>query len=115
MPLIFGSEYREFLSISQGAKFAPNAGDPHNALYHFIVAINTKSPPFTSAENFISTMSHGITLGWLGSSVAIYNDDDPVWEELAKLPPEKLQKAFPRLTSAACRSRFGRKCRTVCV
>ena len=95
MPLIFGSEYREFTSISQGAKFAPNAGDPHDALYHFILAINAKSPMFTSAENFLSTMSHGVTLGWLGSSVAIYSDDDPVWEELAKLPPEKLQKAFP--------------------
>ena len=94
MPLIFASEYREIVSISEGAKIAPNAGDPHDALYHLIVAINTKSPMFTSAENFISTMSHGITLGWLGSSVAIYTDDDPVWEELAKLPPEKLQKAF---------------------
>ena len=42
-----------------------------------------------------STISHGVTLGWLGSSVAVYADDDPVWKELAKLPPEKLEKAFP--------------------
>jgi hypothetical protein len=27
--------------------------------------------------------------------VAIYTDDDPVWEELAKLPAEKLEKTFP--------------------
>ncbi len=95
MPLIFGSDYREFTSLTQGAKFAPNAGDPHDALWHFILAVNPKSPTFTSAENFISTISHGVTLGWLGSSVAVYADDDPVWKELAKLPPEKLEKAFP--------------------
>ena len=40
-------------------------------------------------------MSHGVTLGWLGLSVAVYADDDPVWQELAKLSPEKLEKAFP--------------------
>ena len=34
---------------------------------------------FARAENFISTMSQGVTLGWLGSSVAVYADDDPVW------------------------------------
>jgi hypothetical protein len=94
MPLIFGSEYREFVSLTQGVKFAPDAGDPHGALWHVILAINPKSPTFTSAENFLSIISHGVTLGWLGSSVAAYNDDDPVWEELAKLPPEKLQKNF---------------------
>jgi hypothetical protein len=95
MPMILGSDYRTFAAISEGAKFEPNAGDPHDALLHVILAINTKSPMFTSAENFLSTMSHGATLGWLGSSVALYVDDDPVWEELAKLSPEKLAKVLP--------------------
>ncbi len=49
---------------------------------------------FGQAENFISGMSQGVTLGWLGSSVAIYADEDPVWQELAKIPSEKLERSL---------------------
>ena len=41
-------------------------------------------------------MSQGVTLGWLGSSVAIYADDDPVWQELAKTSHEKMERFFPQ-------------------
>ncbi len=84
MPLILGTQYREFASISAGAAFAPDAGDPHDALLHFILAINAKSNQFRQAENLMATMSQGVTLGWIGSSVAVYVEDDPIWEELAK-------------------------------
>ena len=94
MPLIMGTEYRQFVSISQGAQFAPDAGDPHDALVHFILAINAKGPQFRQAENFLSTMSKGVTLGWLGSSVAVYVDDDPVWQELAKVPSRELESSL---------------------
>jgi hypothetical protein len=47
---------------------------------------------FGQANNFISAMSQGATLGWLGSSVAIFADNDPVWQELAKVPSEELQR-----------------------
>jgi hypothetical protein len=104
MPLIAGSEYREFLSISREGKFAADAGDPHDALIHFILAINPKSPMFGQAENFLSTMSQGVSLGWLGSSVAFYADDDPVWQEVAKIPLDKLERSLgeqiPRLPLA---------------
>jgi hypothetical protein len=95
MPLIFGTDYREFVSLSEGAKIAAEAGDPHDALLHFILAIDVKSPVFTRTENFISAMSQGVTLGWLGSSVAVYIDDDPFWGELAKIPRDKLERSFP--------------------
>jgi hypothetical protein len=95
MPLIFGSEYRDLVAISDGAKIAPDAGDPHDALIHFILAINTKSPMFARANSFVSMMSQGVTLGWLGSSLAVYVDDDPIWAELAKIPSDKLRKSFP--------------------
>ncbi len=106
MPLILGTQYREFASISSGAKIAPDAGDPHDALLHFILAINTKSNQFRQAENLISTMSSGVTLGWIGSSVAFYADDDPIWEEMAKLSKKELNdsyvlKNFHRLPIAA--------------
>jgi hypothetical protein len=91
MPLIFATEYREFQEISGGAKFAPDAGDRHDALFHLIVAVNTKSPMFQRTENFLSSMSHGVTLGWLGPSVAIYADDDPVWREIAQLKTHNMQ------------------------
>lgn len=93
MPLIAATEYREFLAISEGAHFAPNAGDPHDALVHFILAINTKSPMFNRADNFLGTMSKGATLGWLGSSVAVFAEADPVWEELAKLAAKNPNEA----------------------
>jgi hypothetical protein len=95
MPLILNTQYRELAAISEGAKIAPDAGDPHDALVHFILAINTKSSMFGMANNIIATASHGVTLGWLGSSVAVFVDDDPVWAELAKVPSDKLQKTFP--------------------
>ena len=94
MPLILGTEYREFASISSGAKFVSDAGDPHGALLHFILAINTKGPQFRQAENLISTMSNGVTLGWVGSSIAVYLDDDPIWQELAKIASDKNAETF---------------------
>jgi hypothetical protein len=84
MPLIVGTEYREFVDISRGARIAPDAGDPHAALLHFILALNPESPRFQAASNFVSMTAKGVTLGWIGSSVAVYADDDPFWAELAK-------------------------------
>jgi hypothetical protein len=84
MPLILGSEYRELAAISQGGKFAPDAGDPHGALVHFILALDPKSPMFQTYGNLLASMIHGASLGWIGSSLAIYADADPFWQELAK-------------------------------
>ena len=61
------------------------------------MAINTKSPMFTSAENFISTMSHGITLGWLGSSVAIYTDGSG-WATAESMKVARFAHAAVRLS-----------------
>lgn len=84
MPLIWRTEYRECINISRGGSFAPDAGDQHGALVHFILALDHKSPMFQSAGNFLNSMSKGATLGWVGSSVSVYVDDDPFWAELAK-------------------------------
>jgi hypothetical protein len=84
MPMILGSEYRELASISQGGKFAATAGDPHGALVHFILALDPKSPMFQTYGNLLTSMVHGASLGWIGSSLAIYADADPFWLELAK-------------------------------
>ena len=88
MPLIWGTEYRQLISISQGATIAADAGDPHNALVHAILAVNTKSEMLQRQSNFARMMAGGLQvdpLGWLGQSVCVYMDDGPFWDELAKV------------------------------
>ena len=90
MPLIMASEYSQFAEISQGAKFDPAAGDPHQALAQFILALNHKSALFRMGEGFAAIMGQTISLGWIGPSVSVYADDDPFWADLAKVKEEKL-------------------------
>lgn len=101
MPLIWQTNYREFISVTQGGQFAPDAGDPHGAALHLIFALGPKSFVRQMGENFVSTMGKGATLGWIGSSLTIYAEEDPFWAQLAKQPEAKrgefLEKEFPRL------------------
>src|SRR5262249_16617447 len=81
--------------VSRGAKFAPTAGDPHNALVQVIMALNKQSRLFRQGEGFALMAVSGqpgskISLGWVGPSITAYADDDPFWAELAKVEPEKL-------------------------
>ena len=90
MPLIVASQYNQFAEVSQGAKFDPQAGDPHQALAQFILAVNHKSSLFRSGETFAAGLGQTISLGWVGPSVSVYADDDPFWDDLAKVPEDKL-------------------------
>ena len=94
MPLIWGTDYRELVSVSRGAAFAPRDGDPHDALAHVILAINTDSGMFQAAGNFISTMAKGVSLGWLGESVSLYADNDPFWREVAEIEDANERENF---------------------
>lgn len=92
MPLIAGSDYRQFIAISQGAQVAAGAGDPHGALAHAVLAINTQSPQMQRwgafAAGFMPTLRVD-PLSWLGSTVSLYIDDDPVWKELREMTPQE--------------------------
>ncbi len=102
MPLIWGSDYREMVAVTQGAEIKPGAGDPHDDVAHFVMSFNAKSPTVREASNFASTMAPGIgvePLSWIGQSIAIYADDDPAWAELAKVAPEKWETDFPSLAA----------------
>ena len=95
MPLIWGTEYRSLISVSQGATIAPDAGDPHGALVHAILAINTKSETLRRQSNFAQALTGGMQLdplGWLGNSVSLYLDDGPFWDELAKVEADQREK-----------------------
>ncbi|MCE9592046.1 MAG: hypothetical protein K8S99_16180 [Planctomycetes bacterium] len=91
-PLIASTEYREFIELTKGATIAPTAGDPHPDLLHAVMAIDAKSRMAQRGGMFAVTAAPGINidpLGWLGQSIAIYVDEGPLWQEAAKLPPEK--------------------------
>jgi len=107
MPLIWGSEYNQFISITRGAEIKPTSGDPHAALMHFVMSLNRESPVVRQGNNFLLGMAPGSKLdplSWLGESISIYADEDPIWEEIAKIDPDKwdseLSKKFPRLPIA---------------
>ncbi len=86
MPLIVNTEYRQFIGFATGAEIKPSSGDPHDALVHFVTAFNRDAAEVREADNMLKTMIQGAAnpLSWLGSSIAIYADDDPFWADLAK-------------------------------
>ncbi len=84
MPLIFGTEYRELVAVSQGAALPPGAGDRHAALFHGILALNRQSRWFEDANDWAGTLMAGLSLGWVGRTIEIYADDDPFWREFSK-------------------------------
>ncbi|MCX6929923.1 MAG: hypothetical protein NT154_42935 [Verrucomicrobia bacterium] len=106
IPLIAGTEYGQFISLSSGARIAPDAGDPHpEALLHLALALNSQSPLIKDSGNFLSNFSSSLKinpLGWLGQCLAIYADQDPFWAELthADKSADFLEKNYPRLPVA---------------
>jgi hypothetical protein len=106
MPLIAGSQYREFIGISSGARIAPDAGDPHpEALCHLALALNAQSEPIRESGNFLGNFSPSMRvnpLGWLGQCLAFYADRDPFWSELQKATNSStfLEQNYPRLPVA---------------
>jgi len=90
MPLILGTQYRQFTEISLGGHFDPSAGDPHDALAQFMLALNRESPMFKRGENFASMMGQAVSLGWIGRWATVYVDDDPFWKDFEKVKNEDL-------------------------
>lgn len=105
MPLIWGSDYRTWVELSRGVALKPGAGDPHDALAHFVTAVNAKSDRIRQWEGFTVGLVKVGLFDWLGESVAWYVDDDPLWQELAvaKTPQEAsqfMERNFHRLPIA---------------
>ncbi|MCL2639859.1 MAG: hypothetical protein FWD53_03345, partial [Phycisphaerales bacterium] len=85
MPLIFNTDYREMIRLSQGATLDPTAGNPHNALAQAILAINRDSDLFKRSEGFAGMMAPDLKnpFAWISNYVSVYADDDPFWKDLA--------------------------------
>ncbi len=85
MPLIAGTEYRDYIEIVSGVQLKPTAGDPHEGtLAHFAIAVNPKAPPVKSIGSFVQGQMQVSPFSWLGDSVSVYVDSDPFWNELAE-------------------------------
>lgn len=99
MPLIEGSEYRQFIALSRGAKLKPDAGDPHGAAVQFIFALNKEAPTvqqYTGMARLFAPQLKADPLGWFGSWITIYADDSPLWDEMAKLKTDKEARDYLR-------------------
>ncbi|HEV8604820.1 MAG TPA: hypothetical protein VGQ99_05610 [Tepidisphaeraceae bacterium] len=87
MPLIGGTQYRDFVNISRGAKIGPTDGDPHGAMVQLVVAINKESTELKSMAGWLEEFAKPLkldALGWMGDSLAVYFDDDAYWNDLIK-------------------------------
>ena len=90
MPLIEFSDYRQLVNISQGAVIGEHSGDPHaESLVHGVLALNTDSELLSRGANMASTVANVNPLSWIGQSVALYVDNDPLWIECAQLEDEQ--------------------------
>jgi hypothetical protein len=87
MPLIAGSEFRQWIPASRGAAIAPDAGDRHHSIVQLILAINTKSDVVRGNGNVLAGLVPGVNrddpLPWLGQSISLYVDYDSFWNDLA--------------------------------
>ncbi|HKI18266.1 MAG TPA: hypothetical protein VKA15_10315, partial [Isosphaeraceae bacterium] len=98
MPVIASSEYQEFISLVATAKLGPLAGDLHpESLVHAIMALDIRSRLIQESSDGIASalkLTRAIALGWIGGSIDVYLDDDPLWAELAqaKDPDEFMRK-----------------------
>ena len=106
MPLIGGTDYRQFINVTSGSRITPGSGDPHpEALLHLAMAINTQSETIQQAGNFLASINPSLKanpLGWLGESIAIYADQDPFWDKLSKADKSEkfLEENYHRLPLA---------------
>lgn len=98
MPLIARSDYRTFLSLSQGAKVGENDGDPHlGALLHLALALNRESATTKLYAGMLGALSSELKVNpllWIGDTIALYVDDDEFFKDLANIEPEDLPKYF---------------------
>lgn len=90
LPLIIGSEYRHLIEFAGEARLQAGAGDPHPALLQVAVAVDRDHGPLADAGRDVGRTLGGLAspFGWIGSTISLYADADPFWEEFADQPEE---------------------------
>lgn len=101
MPLILGSEYQPLVDFTRGVQLTAQQLDLHDdTLLHIAVAVNPQSETAkqldAAATGFLNLPS---IADWLGSSIELYFDADPLWLQLAHAEPPyeaiQQQRRFP--------------------
>ncbi len=85
MPLIAGTDYRDLIELTRGAELSPSAGDPHDTLLHFIMAVNKDSRYLKMGSSFMRGTGPAIgidPLGWIGESIGIFVEETSFWKDL---------------------------------
>ena len=93
MPLIEGSEYRDYIEIASGVQLKPMAGDLHQGtLAHFAMAVNPNSAMVKSTAELLQGSSKSArSVGWVTRSLSDL-DPDPFWNELAEFEKKAVAK-----------------------
>jgi hypothetical protein len=106
MPLIVSSEYRDFVDVARGSEIRLGDGDPHpESLLHFVLAVDRDSKEVKDIANFMGDFLAGSgfhPLSWLGSSIAVYVDEDPLFERMLQAEDMEgfLEENWPKLPVA---------------
>ncbi|MFT7664917.1 MAG: hypothetical protein ACI87A_003151, partial [Planctomycetota bacterium] len=85
MPLVDDSDYDMWINLAGDAAISPDSGDPHpESLIHFAMALSRKSRTFQSGGGMAGMFLPGVSdpLGWVGDSISLYFDRDPIWTEI---------------------------------
>jgi hypothetical protein len=83
MPLIWGTRYRWMIDMVRGVEIGPLEGDPHQAIFQYILAINRKARQAGWA-NLAAGAVNVDPFDWLGDWVSMFvDDDDEYWKKLA--------------------------------
>jgi hypothetical protein len=86
LPLISDSSYQPLLDVIGHASISSAQGDRHaGSLLHAVMAIDQSSATFRQGTDLLSGMTTTLglePLSWMGSSVALYADEDPIWSHL---------------------------------
>ena len=92
MPLIANTTYDGLRSFTKDMLIEPLSGDPHDTLIHGVCALSPGSmlhqafePPRSETAETADKAEKAVTK-WLGKSIAIYLEPDPVWEAIYGLP-----------------------------
>lgn len=89
-PLIDNTQYRGYRDLAKSMELKGQAGDPHPAtLLHMVAAMNihADTPEARSSLEmmryvFLDKQGRGDPAKWMGDSIAVYFDDDPVWSKV---------------------------------
>jgi len=104
MPLIAATRYKTYVDIARGMSIKAHSGDRHaGTLANLSLAFNTDSSTVQGWGLMTNALAPGLRanpFSWIGDSVSLYVDDDPMWKQFASAQDPDIED-FPQLPIAA--------------